>query len=259
MKHLKLLLLLFITVSASSQVVVKDKIILTSTDSTERYVTGISFPQKETNAANALSLQSGELIYESATGTNALMLNQNPAVLQYVQGMVVNFKTTAVNTGAVTIQLNALPAVPLKKNGSNPIDSLDFGVGQMITAVYDGTNFQVLSKLKRRCPAGFVDVNKDYCIELLERDTVNWFNSVKTCGDLNARLCTMSEWAYACQNAATLNVLGMTDNMEWVDSAANDPDEAKTMGEDILGSLGCNQGVTILWSYNRNFRCCYSK
>ena len=259
MKHLKLLLLLFVSVSASSQVVVKDKIILTSTDSTERYVTGISFPQKETNAANAQSLQSGELIYASATGTNTLVLNQNPPVLQYVQGMIVNFKTSAANTGAVTIQLNALPPVSLKKNGSYAIDSFDLGAGQMITAIYDGTNFQMLSKIKRRCPAGFADVNKDYCIEMMERDTVNWFNSVKTCGDLNARLCTMSEWAYACQNAATLNVLGMTDNMEWVDSAANDPDEAKTMGKDILGSFGCNQGVTILWSFNKNFRCCYSK
>jgi hypothetical protein len=188
-----------------------------------------------------------------------LLVNLNPAVTQYVAGMIVNFKASASNTGAVTLQLNGLPPVPVKKNGSFPLDSLDLASGLMITVIYDGSAFQLLSKLNKRCPAGFVDVNKDFCIELIERDTMSWFLSTKTCGDMNARLCTQSEWAFACENSSLLNLVNMTDNLEWIDSAGNASNQCKAMGVDQLGYMGCNAGYTQICTVNRTFRCCYSK
>jgi hypothetical protein len=240
-------------------VIVKEKIIMTGTDSTDRHVTGLSYPLLFSNAANGGSVLNGQLIYSEASGSNLLAINLSPAPAQYYQGMLVNFQVSSPNTAAVQVQLNGLPPVPLKKNGSDDLDSFDLFTGQIITALFDGSNFQILNKLHKRCPAGFVDVNKDYCIELVERDSMNWFFATKTCGNLNSRLCTQSEWAFACQNSSILNLVNMIDNMEWVDSAANSANQCKTMGINAVGVSGCNSGHTQPYNYNKSFRCCFSK
>ena len=259
MKFLKTLIFFFITISAFSQVIVKEEIIMTGVDSVDRRVMGISFPEDSSNAANAGSMSNGQLIFGEASGVNLLLINLNPAITQYILGMVINFKTSASNTGAVTIQLNGLAPVALMKNGAVQLDSMDLISNQMVTAIYDGNYFQVISKLNRKCPNGFADVNKDYCIELTERDSLNWFNATKICGDLNSRLCTQAEWAFACENSAMLNLINMIDNMEWIDSAANSSNQSKTMGVNGVGVAGCNSGHTQVFTENRSFRCCYSK
>jgi hypothetical protein len=259
MKYLKSLFLFFISISAFSQVIISEKIVLSSPDSANRHVTGIAYPESPSNAANASSLLNGQLIYGQASGTNQLVVNLNPPVSQYIQGMVVNFKTSGANTGATTLQLNNLSPVPVKKNGTFPLDSLDLAPDQLVTVIFDGNSFQVLSRLNRRCPSGFVDVNKDFCIELVERDTMTWFQATKVCGDMNGRLCTQSEWAFACQQTPLLNLVNMTDNLEWIDSAGNSSNQCKAMGVDQVGYSGCNAGYTQVCTVNKTFRCCYSK
>lgn len=260
MKYIKTLLLFVLsTFSVSSQIEVKGKIILDGSDSLNRTVSGIAFPQDSSSAANTSSLLEGQLIYGQAIGVNQLAFDLIPSISKYTPGMVVNFKTSSANTGPVTIQLNGLSTIPVKKNGSRDIDSADFVSGQMVTAIFDGTYFQILSKLSRRCPSGFVNVNKDFCIETNERPVLNWFQATKTCGDMNARLCTQAEWAYVCQQADTLGVVNMIDNWEWIDSAGNSPDECKSMGKNSAGVAGCREGFTFLWSATKGVRCCYSK
>lgn len=259
MKYLSGILFFLVCSSAISQVVMKDKIVLSASDSASRHVTGISSPENPSNAANAGSLLSGELIYMPATGVNQLSINLNPPLTQYVQGMILNFKTSASNTGPVSIQVNGLPLVSLKKNGSFNLDSLDLAADQMVNAIYDGTNFQVLSKLNRKCPPGFVDVNKDFCIEQIERDTMSWYLATKVCNDMNGRLCSQAEWAFACQKSTILSLVAMTNNLEWVDSAGNSSSQCKAMGVDQFAVPGCNSGYTQQCIVNRTFRCCYSK
>lgn len=243
-----------------SQVEVKTKIVLNGTTPADRTVTGISYPLKGNNAVNAGPMQSGSFIYSQAKGVNNLEINLLPPVDQYVTGMIVNFKVPENNTGAVSIKLNNLPNIELKKNGFFSLDSFDLSKDQIVSAIFDGSFFQILTKLNKRCPSGFVSVNKDFCIEMVERkDTINWFSATKTCGDLNARLCTPSEWSYACQKAATLNLVGMIDNLEWIDSASNSADQCKAMGMDAFGYFGCDAGWTALWTDKKMFRCCYSK
>jgi hypothetical protein len=211
------------------------------------------------NAANAFSLQASQLIFSSSVGINQLSVHLKPVLTSYTEGMVVNIKITETNTGPVTIRLNDLPFIPLKKDGEKVIDSADLYKGQIITVIFDGVNFQLLSKIHKTCPSGFIEINKDFCMEVTDRDTVDWFQAVKTCGDLNARLCTQGEWAYACLHASQFNLIKMTDNLEWIDSAGNSPDQCKAMGIDAFGYIGCNAGASALWNAKENFRCCYSK
>ncbi len=91
MKFLKIILLLCIGFSSFAQVILKKELILSAQDSASRTVTGIAYPEGPFNAANSISLANGSLIYAPATGINSLVVNLNPAVAQYTQGMVINF------------------------------------------------------------------------------------------------------------------------------------------------------------------------
>jgi len=68
-----------------------------------------------------------------------------PAPTAYFTGMVVKFKANTLNTGACTLNVNSLGAKTLKKNYNSDLVTGDILAGQIVTVIYDGTNFQVLS------------------------------------------------------------------------------------------------------------------
>lgn len=70
-----------------------------------------------------------------------------PAPTAYFTGMVVKFKANTLNTGACTLNVNALGAKTIKKNVTADLETGDILANQMVTVIYDGTNFQVLSRL----------------------------------------------------------------------------------------------------------------
>lgn len=90
--------------------------------------------------------QNGSAVFNTTTGSaNAYVLTLSPAVPSYVTGMVIRFITNFGNTGAATIAVNGLSAISLKKYGSAALVSGDLANGQAVEALYDGTNFQILS------------------------------------------------------------------------------------------------------------------
>lgn len=68
-----------------------------------------------------------------------------PAPDAYFTGMVVNFKANTVNTGAATLNVNSLGAKAIKKNYNVALADGDILAGQIVTVVYDGTNFQLVN------------------------------------------------------------------------------------------------------------------
>ena len=90
------------------------------------------------------TVQNGNLIYASASGTNSIALTLSPIPTSYTPGMIVNFKTVATNTGAVTVNLNGLGVKPLLKNVTDTLIGGDMVANQMASIIYDGTNFQFL-------------------------------------------------------------------------------------------------------------------
>lgn len=83
--------------------------------------------------------------YAVADGTNSYTVTLSPAPLSYTAGMVVSFKAANANTGAVTLSCNGLLEKPVKKNVSSELASGDIVEGQVITVIYDGENFQIVS------------------------------------------------------------------------------------------------------------------
>ncbi len=85
--------------------------------------------------------------FSADTGsTNAYVLTL-PGLSAYYTGMMVWFKPVNGNTGACTINVNALGAKSLVRPGGVVLTSGDITAGALICAVYDGTNFQLISLL----------------------------------------------------------------------------------------------------------------
>ena len=87
--------------------------------------------------------------YAVATGTNSLVVNPTDSngsatFTAYATGMVVRFKNTTANTGACTLTVNGITggSPNLLVNGAT-IPAGRLAAGALVTAVYDGTAFQV--------------------------------------------------------------------------------------------------------------------
>jgi len=62
-------------------------------------------------------------------------------------GQMLSFKAGAANTGASTLNVNGLGAKDIKKNGSADLAANDIKSGQVVTVIYDGTQFQMISQI----------------------------------------------------------------------------------------------------------------
>lgn len=93
-----------------------------------------------------------------AGSTDSYACAPNPVLTAYIAGQVVWFKANTANTGAATLNLNALGAKTIKKAAGGITTDLatnDIRGGQYVAVIYDGTNFQMLST------AGSVDGGGD--------------------------------------------------------------------------------------------------
>jgi hypothetical protein len=55
-------------------------------------------------------------------------------------------KSSVANTGATTLAVNGLTAKAIKKSVSTDLGSGDIALGAIYEVVYDGTNFQLISR-----------------------------------------------------------------------------------------------------------------
>lgn len=98
---------------------------------------------------NVARMQSGQYMFATAGGTgNAITVALSPAVAALVTGMEFRFLSVANNTGSVTLNLNGLGAVGLRKiQSGSPVqlDADDISSGVIYSVVYDGTYFVLLS------------------------------------------------------------------------------------------------------------------
>ena len=87
----------------------------------------------------------GALDYAIATGSaNAYAVTLSPALAANIDGLSIKFKANFTNTGAATLNVNGIGAIALKKAVNIALAAGDLQSGQIYTACFDGTNYQVL-------------------------------------------------------------------------------------------------------------------
>lgn len=99
---------------------------------------------------NILDLLTGKLLgflefLTAVSGTNTVVASAHPLITSYAEGQVYNFIAANTNTGAVTLNINSIGATNIYKSGSLQLEPDDIISGQIISVVYDGTNFQIAS------------------------------------------------------------------------------------------------------------------
>jgi hypothetical protein len=86
----------------------------------------------------------------------------SPAITAYAAGQAITFKAANASTTASTLNVNTLGTKALKKKNDQDIASGDIEAAQIITAVYDGTSFQVTSQLGSEVSAGGSNTQVQY-------------------------------------------------------------------------------------------------
>jgi hypothetical protein len=90
------------------------------------------------------AVQSGKVVYGLDSGsTNTLLVTLTPPPDALSVGMVVRVKLAHGITGPAVITVNPFPTHPIKKNLNVDLENGDYISGQIITMVFDGTNWQM--------------------------------------------------------------------------------------------------------------------
>ncbi len=95
----------------------------------------------------ALSVHLYAQVELNSTGSGNAYLLSYPGVFSYTNGISFTFKANFANTASATINVNGLGATTIKKHQGTNLAADDIKNGQVVTLVYDGTNFQMTSGL----------------------------------------------------------------------------------------------------------------
>lgn len=111
-------------------------------------VLSVTATQVNTNVTSINNLNVGAPYYADDSGAaDAYAVTLSPAPTAYSAGMIVNFKATNANTTTSTLNVNSLGTKTIKKHGNTNLATNDILANQLVTVVYDGTNFQMQSGL----------------------------------------------------------------------------------------------------------------
>lgn len=106
--------------------------------------TGVGNAAATTDYAAAGQVQNNSMTYGGNAGgsANTITISLTPPLGAYAAGQEFNFKATAANTGAATLNIGGLGAKTILKAGAALVAN-DILNGDLVTVIYDGTQFQM--------------------------------------------------------------------------------------------------------------------
>ena len=97
-----------------------------------------------TPARNAASVQNAAWTFAAdAEASDTYAITLTPAPADYATGQEFSFTANTANTGAATLNVNALGAKTIKKYHDEDLQDGDIESGSLVTVKYDGTNMQL--------------------------------------------------------------------------------------------------------------------
>jgi hypothetical protein len=84
-------------------------------------------------------------VIASGSTSNTILIPATTSHSAYFDGFVIAFESDIATTGAVNINVDSLGEKDLFKDGNSELADADIGIGQKIIAIYDGTQFQMMS------------------------------------------------------------------------------------------------------------------
>jgi hypothetical protein len=133
--------------TVATTVATSDTVPYTSSPASSPSSKRITFANLITALANTIISAIGGPYYIADGGTaNARTATCSPAITSLTTGLRLLLKSSVANTGATTLAVNGLTAKAIKKSVSTDLGSGDIALGAIYEVVYDGTNFQLISR-----------------------------------------------------------------------------------------------------------------
>lgn len=108
--------------------------------------TNVNTASARTEYARASQVQDGTLAYlTSVSGADTITASAPIGLSAYAAGQEFSFVSAGANTGAVTLNINAIGAKSVTKDGTTALAAGDIASGAVCVVVYDGTQFQLVS------------------------------------------------------------------------------------------------------------------
>ena len=106
---------------------------------------GVNDSAREVMAAVARYRADTDGVASSSGSANAYVLASATTYAAYAQGDRFAFKANFANTGAATLNVDAVGAKDIKRTDGSALVAGDIPSGAVVDVVYDGTNFQLVS------------------------------------------------------------------------------------------------------------------
>jgi hypothetical protein len=256
-----LLSLLMLAGTSSAQWDVPVTLVLDGPSPDDRQIIGLADPIATDAGVSVDAYRRNVVTSATSTGGPVLFAELFPPVTSYEAGMSVYLTLSDYNSGACVIRLNDLDEKAVVKWGGLPLDSADLIPNVPNRFVYDGERFQYMGNVLLPCPDGYFIGSSNYCIADTALAAVTFFQAGTACRQQGARLCTFGEWVHACPLFFSTQ---LTTQGEWVDSAANSQNTAKTVGYGSSGvttdiDIGCYRGSNLIPTATARFRCCTTR
>jgi hypothetical protein len=97
------------------------------------------------NQQSTASNQIAAFVQDTGTADH-YVVSMRPVVVSYTEGLLVCFRALNANTGASTLSVNGLSPVAITKSVTSGLAAGDILAGEIIMAVFDGSNFQMVNK-----------------------------------------------------------------------------------------------------------------
>lgn len=229
----------------------------------DRQVLGLADPISLDAGVSVEAARSTVVSFAPVSGDSILTGALSPVPSTYATGMLVTIVPDQPNTAGAELNLNGLGQRPIVKPGGVPLEAGDLAVGVPCRLIYDGLRFRLITSVVLPCPTGFHVGSRDYCIEDSSRSDTGFFPANRICRDQGARLCTFSEWTHACRKDPSF--MTTVFDAEWIDSAANNVNDVKTVGYGGTGAtgstpmFGCDRGFWEISGASNRYRCCTNR
>lgn len=103
--------------------------------------------------ASAAQVEDGSLNYlTSVSGVDTITATAPVGMTAYATGQVFRFISAGANTGAATLNLNAIGAKAITKRGATALEANDIPSGAAVEVIYDGTQFQLIDPASASTP-----------------------------------------------------------------------------------------------------------
>lgn len=249
---------LVFALAGTAQVQVDKPVLLEGATSGQRQVNGLANAANDDHAVNARTLQAGAYAYGTTSGGDAWAVTLAPAPASLTAGARLMVRAADPNSGPVTLAVNGLAALPVVKNGGEPLGPGDVHAGEVCALLFDGTVFHLVNERelpRRPCPSGYAQVNELYCISIATNDTLTYAEAALVCGGQDAQVCTWGQWYVACTLTAQLGLQDMVGDWEWTNDAANADGSIR-----MVGNSSCTHaGIADAYASVLRSHCCYRR